>query len=102
MKSRISIDVDYDNQPVIKIEYAHSDDVRDKLVSMFMSTFEGNSMYATFYFVGSQENGKTALIRPVPPQLLRRNVEIMDEAASHYERNYVKMEAPPLESKIPS
>ena len=39
MKSKITIDVDYDNQPVIKIEYVASDDVRDKLVFKYLNSY---------------------------------------------------------------
>ena len=45
MKSRISIEVDFDNdnQPVIQILQADSDDVRDKLLSHFTQQFNGSS-----------------------------------------------------------
>ena len=39
MKSRITIDVDYDNQPIIKIEYLESEDVRDKLLVQFLKEY---------------------------------------------------------------
>lgn len=73
MKSRISIDVDYDNQPVIKIEYLESDDVRDKLVKKFMEDFGGSSMWAHFSFspiIFGHLNTNTptvANIRPIKP-----------------------------------
>lgn len=37
MKSKITIDVDHDNQPIIKIEKVYSEDVRDKLIHKFVS-----------------------------------------------------------------
>lgn len=45
MKSRITIEVDFDNnnQPVLQILKADSDDVRDKLVSHFTQQFGGSS-----------------------------------------------------------
>ena len=43
MKSKITIDVDQDNQPIIKVEYSESDDVRDKLVKRFIENFGHNS-----------------------------------------------------------
>jgi hypothetical protein len=45
MKSRISIEVDFENgnQPVIQILQTNSDDVRDKLLSNFCQQFGGSS-----------------------------------------------------------
>lgn len=74
MKSRITIDVDIDNQPIIKIEYSASEDVRDKLVKKFMETFGGDSRWAEFYFLNNtviSENSiygqanSTAIVRPI-------------------------------------
>lgn len=36
MKSRISIGIDEDNQPVIQVNFVESDDVRDKLISRML------------------------------------------------------------------
>lgn len=74
MKSRITIDVDHDNQPIIKIEYSASEDVRDKLVKKFMETFGGDSRWAEFYFINSTvvsessvygQANSTAVVRPI-------------------------------------
>ncbi len=45
MKSRITIEVDFDhnNQPIIQILQTNSDDVRDKLLSAFCQQFGGSS-----------------------------------------------------------
>lgn len=45
MKSRISIEIDFDNgnQPIIQILKGNSDDVRDKLVSSFTEQVGGSS-----------------------------------------------------------
>lgn len=45
MKSKITIEVDFDhnNQPIIQILQATSDDVRDKLLSHFCQQFAGSS-----------------------------------------------------------
>lgn len=82
MKSRITIDVDYDNQPIIKIEYQESEDVRDKLVKRFMETFGGKSCYATFYFtsLGMVVNSH-AMLRPIPSDELVRHAEDMQRLA---------------------
>lgn len=78
MKSRITIDVDYDNQPIIKIEYQESEDVRDKLVKRFMETFNSKSYFATFFFTGlGTVLNSSATIRPIPPSELNRYLEDM-------------------------
>lgn len=43
MKSKIQISVDETNQPIIKIEYVQSDDVRDLLVKKFIENFHYHS-----------------------------------------------------------
>ena len=43
MKSKIQISVDETNQPIIKIEYIPSDDVRDLLVKKFIENFHYHS-----------------------------------------------------------
>lgn len=67
MKSTIRIDVDHDNQPVIRVEYFPSDDVRDTLVKKFLEAF-GGGCYARFFFRQSndpQPINTTAYIRPI-------------------------------------
>jgi len=68
MKSRITIDVGYDNQPVIKIEYNQSEDVRDKLVKRFMEAFGSESTFANFYYINSVETNSLAEIKPISPE----------------------------------
>lgn len=65
MKSRITIDVDSNNQPIIKIEYEHSEDVRDKLVKRFLEGFEDASTFANFYVFSSTEGKTSSYIRPI-------------------------------------
>lgn len=68
MKSKISIDVDYDNQPIIKIEYLPSEDVRDKLVKKFLETFAHDSIFCTHFFESDKDDGyKRTIIRPISP-----------------------------------
>lgn len=75
MKSKITIDMDWDNQPIIKIEYQESDDVRDKMVKRFMETFGGSSCWATFFYDQSisemtEKTNSKAQIRPLKPSQL--------------------------------
>lgn len=86
MKSKITIDVDWDNQPIIKIEYEDSPDVRDKLVKRFMEGFAGESCWASFYFDQSVEEminktGKRAKLRPIEPHKLWEYVDQIKETA---------------------
>lgn len=67
MRSKIMIDLDHDNQPIIKIDYYASEDVRDKMVKRFLETF-GESSEATFMFINDPSMAypnSTAIIRPV-------------------------------------
>lgn len=73
MNSRISIDVDHDNQPVIKIEYKDSDDVRDKLVKKFLETYGSASAWARTIWVEPRPDltmNSTVIIRPIPPHAM--------------------------------
>jgi hypothetical protein len=89
MKSKITIDVDWDNQPIIKIEYEDSPDVRDKLVKRFMEGFTGASCWASFYFDQSVEeminkSGKRAKLRPIEPSKLWEHTEMFTETANKH------------------
>jgi hypothetical protein len=70
MKSKITIEIDYDNQPIIRINYEPSDDVRDGLVKRFLETFGGKSSYASFRFVDSpsEKPNSIARLRPIEPK----------------------------------
>ena len=85
MKSRITIEIDHDNQPIIQIQYEESPDVRDKLVKRFLESFGGSSCWATFYFSQNSEYGDiSASIRPIHPTNLPEAVKPMiAEAAKH-------------------
>jgi hypothetical protein len=85
MKSKISIDMDWDNQPIIRIEYNESDDVRDKMVKRFMETFAGDSYFATFFFDNSisemtEKVNRKATIRPLKPSQLGQHWEAMRDS----------------------
>lgn len=69
MKSKITIEIDHDNQPILVIEYLPSQDVRDSLVKRFLETFGGRSEYASFRFVYTPPSfeGSKARVRPIAP-----------------------------------
>lgn len=88
MLSRISIDVDGDNQPIIKIEYKPSDDVRDKLVKKFMETFGSQSTFATFFFYNTpiDQGNTTAIVRPLPVRDFQYHVNDMIRMNEAYQK----------------
>lgn len=101
MKSRISIDVDYDNQPIIRIEYSPSEDVRDKLVKRFMETFGGDSYFATFFYVNStldMGQNRDAVIRPLPVREMSSHVENFQTIIEKAGRLNMVMGSYPLEA----
>lgn len=55
MKSRISIEVDFDanNLPVIQIVQQSSDDVRDKLVQQFLQSLQHTSRWCRITYIGN-------------------------------------------------
>ncbi len=92
MKSRITIEVDFENgnQPVIQIMQGFSDDVRDSLVKSFLQKLNGSS-FCKIQYVGSNQ-GETPettynriFIWPIP------NPEIRDEF-----NKYLDLSTPPI------
>lgn len=65
MKSKITIDLDHDNQPVIKINYQHSDDVRDKMVKRFLESFTEDITVAAFRYEAHGGDESTSVLRPL-------------------------------------
>lgn len=86
MKSRISIALDEDNQPIIKIDYAHSDDVRDDMVKRFMQHFGGDSSWAQFQFLPSMEANAAAKIRPIPVKDLEEHSKLITAQLGYLKR----------------
>lgn len=72
MNSRISIDVNEDNQPVIMIDYVDSADVRDKLVRRFMQGFGEESNFARIEYISHPSLAATSrmVITPVSDVLV--------------------------------
>jgi hypothetical protein len=68
MKSKITIDVDEDNAPIIKVEYVPSEDVRDKLVKKFLEDFGSAFCWARAKYIYSSDApviNNTVIIRPI-------------------------------------
>lgn len=86
MKSRITIDVDFENgnQPIIQIVSKKSDDVRDNLIQSFYQTLRGSS-WCNIKFVQDimdedpERAFKRIYITPIPEDNLKEQAEIMLE-----------------------
>lgn len=52
MLSKIKVDLDYDNKPIIIINFKSSDDVRDKMVGKFLSNIYAQNPEECNYTTG--------------------------------------------------
>lgn len=99
MKSRITIEVDFENgnEPIIQIVSRHSDDVRDNLIKAFYQKLGGSSWCRIVF--GSHMTDpdqpdrdiKRIKISPIPSSDLRKESAIMLEQA-RVEEEYIKRE----------
>lgn len=96
MKSRITVEVDFDhgNVPVIQILQTGSEDVRDKLVKSFTECLDGSS-WCRIQWVGGGDPLKEKdghfdfsriFITPVKPDQLKEQATVMLEQAKLNER----------------
>lgn len=68
MKSKVTFDLSWNNEPVIKATIDHSEDVRDKIASRFKEGFEHSSNLAIVTFHGEQIGGGEMLqVLPLSP-----------------------------------
>lgn len=81
MKSRISIEVDFDNnnQPVIQILQADSDDVRDKLLSHFTQQLGGSSWCQIKWVCTPDEGFARIHISPIKSDQFEEHAKVMLE-----------------------
>lgn len=79
MKSRITVDLDEDNNPIIKIQYSYSEDVRDSLVKRFLEKFGSQSCWARFMFVEDDPAGRvsTSHITPITASQIPEQAKLM-------------------------
>lgn len=100
MKSRITIDLDYDNQPIIKVEYTPSPDVRDSMVKRFLEKFGGESSWAKMtytQYASLHSNGVfgaecIAQIRPICNHDLPEESKVIAEQARLHQGMRIKLE----------
>lgn len=76
MRSRITIDLDEANQPVIKIQYVESDDLRDKIVKRFLEKLGHESRWCEINFEPSTEI-TTAIVSAIHPSDLATHQDLI-------------------------
>lgn len=85
MKSRITIEVDFDNgKPYIKVaEDFSTDDVRDKLISFFRQQLGSTSSWCRVEFHPYHDKAEQNrwIIKPITPDELKDQAVIMSEQA---------------------
>lgn len=78
MRSIIRFDLSESNNPIIKIIYTHSDDVRDKIVKRFYESLGNASEWCRIEFINQiGSNNDIAIISPISPQELSTQQDIM-------------------------
>jgi hypothetical protein len=84
MKSRITIEVDFDNQnsPCIQLLSVHSDDVRDKLLKNFTQSLGGESMWCKIVCSGVGSDNGQWKITPITPRQLNDEWKVMQLATN--------------------
>lgn len=90
MKSRISIEVDFNNSnlPVIQILSQDSDDVRDRLVKSFLQSLQHTSRWCKIIYIGEASTHEDATVNkqrwqiiPIIPHEIRDEMKLMDAVA---------------------
>jgi hypothetical protein len=87
MKSRITIEVDFNNhnKPIIQIVSRHSDDIRDNLIKAFYQSLQGSSWCRVRFEQhydnpkAPEENFHRILITPIPFDNVKQEGEEMLE-----------------------
>jgi hypothetical protein len=86
MKSRITIEVDFDNSnlPVIQILSQNSDDVRDGLIKSFLQSLQHSSRWCRIVYCGpastfeeSTVNKERWRIEPIKPDEIQGEIKLM-------------------------
>lgn len=90
MTSRITIEVDFDNnnQPYIQVLHPiESDDVRDKLIKQFLQKLGHTSSWLKIHWSEKHREGEArVIIEPITPEQLAEESKIMTEQAALLEK----------------
>lgn len=104
MKSKITIDVNWANEPVIKIQYVESEDLRDKMVKRYLERLGHKSEWCEVTFEPTYgESSSIAIIQTITPPDLPRAMQWMRQVCDTKEKEesiYLRVEndSNPLES----
>lgn len=87
MKSRITIEVDFENGnlPIIQILSRESDDVRDNLIRQFLQSLQHTSRWVRIEYIdehASKEDSKSVWrwhLKPITPKELSKEISLMTE-----------------------
>lgn len=71
MESKASFDLDYTNNPVVKLEIKSTLDVRDKIAKRFIESLGTISQWCSIYPIGDQQ----WIIQPITTSELRQQAE---------------------------
>ncbi len=91
MKSRITIEVDFQNGnlPVIQVLSRPSSDVRDGLIKQFLQSLAHTSRWATITYAGTinpDEDGSNYdrwVITPITPNQIPQEIKLMQATEIH-------------------
>lgn len=84
MQSKVSYDLGYENEPIIKVKAVASDDVRDKIARRFVETFRhGDSQWCEILPCAENEYW----VWPIKPEELRRKANEMLLKADEIEKS---------------
>lgn len=89
MESKIMIDIDYETKPVVSIRQKNTEDVRDRLVALFVQTAAPNGYcydgYARVSRLQVEDDGiQRAEITPIHPMEMVKHFEMIRDNAKKF------------------
>lgn len=94
MKSRITIEVDFDNGnlPVIQILQRSSDDVRDALIQQFLQSLQHTSRWCRIEYIDQYSDDAPLSanrtyrwrIKPIVPSEITKEIELAQASNLHF------------------
>jgi len=79
MKSRITIEVDFENGnlPIIQILSRESDDVRDNLIKQFLQSLQHTSRWCRIEYLTATDDAYKWAVVPITPKELISEIDLM-------------------------
>lgn len=89
MKSKLRIELDEDNSPVIELEFVPSEDLRDKVANKFRERFEYWSSYCIVRWDDTPQVGRGSrmIISPVSPCDMKDLISKLKDRIKEYEES---------------